>query len=189
MQEHKLRRLSMLAKSLNPWNDRPASMPKDLREEYGFMMQAVFSEFEDFADLGMRFLGFTLTDMQRDIARYMQYGPRQCMVAAQRGEAKSTLAALFAVWSLIQDWNHHVLIVSGGETQASEVALLVIQLIERWGILCYLRPDRSRGDRTSYEHYDIHCDLREVNKSPSVACVGITAQLQGKRASLLIPDD
>lgn len=189
MQERKIHRLGLVAQSIAAWTDRPAMMPKDLREEYGFMMQAIFSEFEDFADLGMRFLGYTLTDMQRDIARYMQYGPRQSMVAAQRGEAKSTLAALFAVWRLIQDWNEWVLIVSGGETQASEVALLIIQLIERWGILCYLRPDRSRGDRTSYEHYDIHCDLRTVSKSPSVACVGITAQLQGKRATLLIPDD
>lgn len=189
MQERKIHRLGLVAQSIAAWTDRPAMIPKDLREEYGFMMQAIFSEFEDFADLGMRFLGYTLTDMQRDIARYMQYGPRQSMVAAQRGEAKSTLAALFAVWRLIQDWNEWVLIVSGGETQASEVALLVIQLIERWGILCYLRPDRSRGDRTSYEHYDIHCDLRTVSKSPSVACVGITAQLQGKRATLLIPDD
>lgn len=189
MQERKLHRLGLIAQSIAAWTDRPASMPKDLREEYGYMMQAVFSEFEDFADLGMQFLGYKLTPMQRDIARYMQYGPRQSMVAAQRGEAKSTLAALFAVWRIIQDWNEWVLIVSGGETQASEVALLVIQLIERWGILCYLRPDRSRGDRTSYEHYDIHCDLREVSKSPSVACVGITAQLQGKRATLLIPDD
>ena len=189
MQERKIHRLGLVAQSIAAWTDRPATMPKDLREEYGFMMQAIFSEFEDFADLGMRFLGYTLTDMQRDIARYMQYGPRQSMVAAQRGEAKSTLAALFAVWRLIQDWNEWVLVVSGGETQASEVALLVIQLIERWGILCYLRPDRSRGDRTSYEHYDIHCDLRTVSKSPSVACVGITAQLQGKRATLLISDD
>ena len=189
MQERKLDRLGLVAQSIAVWTDKPASMPKDLREEYGYMMQAIFSEFEDFADLGMQFLGYKLTPMQRDIARYMQYGPRQSMVAAQRGEAKSTLAALFAVWRIIQNWNEWVLIVSGGETQASEVALLVIQLIERWGILCYLRPDRSRGDRTSYEHYDIHCDLRDVSKSPSVACVGITAQLQGKRATLLIPDD
>lgn len=189
MQERKLRRLTMIANSLREWADRPASMPADLREEYGYMMQAVFSEFEDFADLGMRFLGFELTDMQRDIARYMQYGPRLSMVAAQRGEAKSTLAALFAVWSLIQDWDHHILIVSGGEAQASEVASLVIRIIEQWSILCYLRPDKSRGDRTSYEHYDIHLDLKPINKSPSVACVGITASLQGKRAKLLIPDD
>ncbi|QHJ81980.1 MAG: hypothetical protein [Bacteriophage sp.] len=189
MQERKLHRLGLVAQSIAVWTDKPASMPKDLREEYGYMLQAIFSEFEDFADLGMQFLGYKLTPMQRDIAQYMQYGPRQSMVAAQRGEAKSTLAALFAVWRIIQNWNEWVLIVSGGETQASEVALLVIQLIERWGILCYLRPDRSRGDRTSYEHYDIHCDLRDVSKSPSVACVGITAQLQGKRATLLIPDD
>jgi len=95
------------------------------------------------------------------------------------------------VWRLMQKPSTRVLIVSGGETQASEVATLVVRLITTWSIFEYLRPDRSAGDRTSItDGFDVHYALRGViDKSPSVACVGITAQLQGKRADLLIPDD
>lgn len=148
-----------------------------------------YERFEDFAADGMAFLGFDLTDMQADIAEFMQDGPRLRMVMAQRGEAKSTLAALYAVWRIIQRPSTRVLIVSGGEKQASEVATLVVRLITTWSILECLRPDRQAGDRTSVEAFDVHYALKGLDKSPSVACVGITSNLPGKRADLLIPDD
>lgn len=81
------------------------------------------------------------------------------------------------------------MIVSGGEKQASEVATLVIRMIMQWDILEYLRPDKALGDRASVEAFDVHFALKGLDKSPSVACVGITANLPGKRADLLIPDD
>lgn len=148
-----------------------------------------YGDFRDFAEDGMAFLGFDTTDMQADIAAYMQGGPRLRMVMAQRGEAKSTLAALYAVWRLIQRPNCRVLVVSGGEKQASEVATLIIRLITTWSILEYLRPDKLAGDRSSVEAFDVHWALKGLDKSPSVACIGITANLQGKRADLLIADD
>lgn len=148
-----------------------------------------YERFEDFARDGMAFLGFPLTEMQADIAQFMQDGPRLRMVMAQRGEAKSTLAALYAVWRIVHRPSTRVLIVSGGEKQASEVAILVIRLIMSWDILEYLRPDKLAGDRASVEAFDIHHTLKGLDKSPSVACVGVTANLQGKRADLLIPDD
>lgn len=148
-----------------------------------------YENFVDFAADGMAFLGFDLTEMQADIAEYMQCGPRLRMVMAQRGEAKSTLAALYAVWRIIQRPSTRVLIVSGGEKQASEVATLVVRLITTWDILECLRPDRQAGDRTSTEAFDVHYALKGLDKSPSVACVGITSNLPGKRADLLIPDD
>lgn len=182
-------RLRLIAEQTTALNFNPRTIPQMKRMEMAFMLAATFKEFRDFAYVGMRFLGFELTDMQADIADYMQYGPRKKMVAAQRGEAKSTLAALYAVWRLIHTQSTRVLIVSGGEQQASEVATLVIRLIETWPLLCWLKADPSRGDRTSYQAYDVHCDLKKLDKSPSVACVGVTASLQGKRADLLIPDD
>lgn len=148
-----------------------------------------YEKFEDFAADGMAFLGFDLTEMQSDISEYMQNGPRLRMVMAQRGEAKSTLAALYSVWRIIQRPSTRVLIVSGGEKQASEVATLVVRLIQTWEILECLRPDRQAGDRTSTEAFDVHYALKGLDKSPSVACVGITSNLPGKRADLLIPDD
>lgn len=182
-------RLHKIAEQTKEFNKAPRSISQEQRVELSLMLGAVFKRFRDFAYLGMRFLGFELTDMQADIADFMQYGPRKKMVMAQRGEAKSTLAALYTVWNLIQDQRCRALIVSGGEQQASEVATLVIRLIEHWHLLCWLKADPSRGDRTSYTAYDVHCDLKPLDKSPSVACVGVTASLQGKRADLLIPDD
>lgn len=166
-------------------------MDIDSRFKHAIIMAEHYADFRTFAEDGMVYLGFSLTDVQGDIAEFMQNGPRLRMVMAQRGEAKSTLAALYAVWRLMQKPSTRVLIVSGGETQASEVATLVVRLITTWDIFEYLRPDRSAGDRTSItDGFDVHYALRGViDKSPSVACVGITAQLQGKRADLLIPDD
>ena len=153
------------------------------------LLRENYENFVDFATDGMAFLGFDMTWMQADIAEFMQSGPRLRMVMAQRGEAKSTLAALYAVWRIIQQPSTRVLIVSGGEKQASEVAYLVIRIITTWDILECLRPDKQAGDRSSVEAFDVHWSLKGLEKSPSVACVGITSNLPGKRADLLIPDD
>lgn len=160
-----------------------------LRFAHAELVAEQYSNFVDFAVDGMAFLGFPLTEMQADISEFMQKGPRLRMVMAQRGEAKSTLAALYAVWRIIQRPSTRVLIVSGGEKQASEVAMLVIRIIMQWDILEYLRPDKQAGDRASVEAFDVHFALKGIEKSPSVACVGVTANLPGKRADLLIPDD
>lgn len=164
-------------------------MDNRLRFAHAQAVAEQYASFKEFAEDGMTFLGFDTTEMQADIAAYMQGGPRLRMVMAQRGEAKSTLAALYAVWRLIQRPSCRVLVVSGGEKQASEVATLIIRLITSWDILEYLRPDKQNGDRSSVESFDVHWALKGLDKSPSVACIGITANLQGKRADLLLADD
>ena len=111
------------------------------------------------------------------------------MIQAQRSQAKSTIVAMFAVWQLIQDCKHRVLIISAGGDVAAEIANWVIQIIMNWDILECLRPDRQHGDRASSKAFDINWQLKGAEKSPSVACIGITANMQGRRADLLIPDD
>lgn len=148
-----------------------------------------YENFRDFAEDGMAYLGFPLTDMQADIAEYMQNGPRLRMVMAQRGEAKTTLAALYAVWRIIHRPSTRVLIVSAGEQNSSDTATLIVRLIMNWDILECLRPDRNAGDRTSTDAFDVHYALKGLDRSPSIACAGITSNLPGRRADLLIPDD
>jgi len=118
-------RLQMIGKRTKVLNQNPRTITKEERVEISMMLAITLTEFRDFAYLGMQYLGFNLTDMQADIADYMQHGPRKRMVQAQRGEAKSTLAALYAVWRCIQDQGTRILVVSAGETQASEVATLI----------------------------------------------------------------
>jgi hypothetical protein len=164
-------------------------MTPEIRFQHVTLLAEQYESFEDFAADGMAFIGFSLTPMQADIAKYMQSGPRLRMVLAQRGEAKTTLAALYAIWSIIHRPSTRVLIVSAGADNSSDTATLIVRLIMTWEILECLRPDRNAGDRTSTDAFDVHYSLKGLDRSPSIACAGITSNLPGRRADLLIPDD
>jgi len=134
-------------------------------------------------------MGFQCTDIQLDIGEFLAKGPKYLMVQAQRSQAKSTIVAIFSVWTLIHNPKSRVLIISAGSDVAMEIANWVIQIIMNWDILTCMRPDRQHGDRASAKAFDIHWQLKGVEKSPSIACIGITANMQGRRADILIPDD
>ena len=164
-------------------------MDIEMRFAHVTMLAEQYENFTDFAYDGMAYLGFTLTAQQENIAEYMQNGPRLRMVMAQRGEAKTTLAALYSIWRIIHRPSTRVLIVSAGEQNSSDTATLIVRLFMTWDILECLRPDRNAGDRTSTDAFDVHYSLKGLDRSPSVACAGITSNLPGRRADLLIPDD
>lgn len=168
---------------------RESSASADLRFRKLELVQRHYAEFIPFLEDVMHLLGFSTTEIQRDIAAYIAYGPHYLMVQAQRGQAKTTICAAFAVWTLIHNPHHRVLIISAGGSQASDISTLIIRIIMTMDELECMQPDTNNGDRSSVEHFDVHYSLKGVDKSPSVACIGITGQLQGKRADLLIADD
>lgn len=154
-----------------------------------YSLQKEYPTFTPFLQDAMYFLGFDTDEIQEDIGEFLETGPDKIMVQAQRSQAKSTITAIYACYELIHDPEAVVLIVSAGDRQANEISTLITRLIINWDILECLRPDRQAGDRTSVDKFDIHHSLKRVNKSPSVACMGITANLQGARSTLLIADD
>src|SRR5690625_7850174 len=97
----------------------------------------------------------------------MASGPNKRKVMAQRGESKTTLAALYAVWRLIQDPTCRVLITSAGEEKAGEVATVVFRLLMHWDILENLRPDTSSMDRASAARFDVHFGWKGFYQAPS----------------------
>ena len=159
------------------------------RFEAAQLMREHYEDFVVFYKDAMRFLGFNTTWLQDDIAEFMQSGGDKTCVQAQRGAAKSTIACLYAVWSIVQDPTTRVLLISASAEKATENATLIKGMIQHWEVLQYLLPDRNAGDRASVNAFDVHWALKGVNKSPTVRCMGITASLQGYRADLLIPDD
>lgn len=153
------------------------------------VLQAHYPDFVPFLQDMMEELGFTTDEIQEDIAAFLEDGPMYLMIQAQRGQAKTTITAIFAVWCLIHDPGFRILIISAGDRQAGEISALIVRLILHVDILECLRPDRQAGDKTSAVHFDAHHSLKGINKSPSVQCMGINANLQGARADLLIADD
>lgn len=152
-------------------------------------LQKHYAKFNTFLTDVMVELGFSVSKIQADIGNFMAYGPKYLMVQAQRSQAKTTIAAAFCVWTLIHDPKHRVLIISAGGSQATDISTLVIRIIMNMDVLECIRPDKSKGDRVSVEKFDLHYSLRKLDKSASVSCCGITANLQGRRADLLLADD
>ena len=105
-------------------------------------------------------------------------------------EAKTTITGCFAVWSLIHNPSTRILIISAGSTLAKEISTWCIQIINQMPELSILRCDKSHpGARASVEAYDVHWMLKGPDKSPSLKCIGITSNMAGSRADLLIADD
>jgi hypothetical protein len=153
------------------------------------MVQEHYRDFIPFLEDVMTLLGFSTTDIQRDIAGFIAYGPQHLMVMAQRGQAKTTIVAAYAVWALIHNPHYRILVISAGGAQANDIAVLIIRIIMNMSQLECMRPDKLAGDRTSTENFDLHHSIKGVDKSASIACMGIGANLQGRRADILIPDD
>lgn len=153
-------------------------------------LQEAYPEFKDFVHDGMTdLMNFDCSPLQEDIANYLQHGSKYRMIMAQRGQAKTTITAFYAVWRIIHEPSTRVLIFSAGGDMASEISNWVIQIVRGWDILECLAPDTSAGDRSSVMAFDIHHSLKGLEKSPSVACMGITASMQGRRADVIIADD
>ena len=159
------------------------------RYERAQLTRDMYPEFDEFCYAAMEHLGFKMTWMQTDIARYMQHEPDKLMVSAQRGEAKSTIACLYGLWALVQQPSSRVLLISGSQDKADENGILMHGMLHKWSTLEYLKPDKNAGDRVSTVEFDVHYSLKGIDKSASVNCMGITSSLQGVRADVLIPDD
>lgn len=168
---------------------RETGAAAEARWEQLYLLQDHYRGFIPFLHDVMEELGFDTTEIQEDIAGYIAYGPQYLMVQAQRSQAKTTIAAAYAVWCQVHSPAHRVLIISAGGTQAMEISTLIVRIIMTMDVLECMRPDKMAGDRTATDAFDIHHTLKGLDKSPSVACVGIDSNLQGKRADLLIPDD
>ena len=154
------------------------------------LLQRHYKNFTDFLEDCLHdLLGFTMSPQQEDIGNYLQYGPLRSMIQAQRGQAKTTISGCFVVWCLIHNPTCRSVILSASDSVATEIANWAIQVIMSMPELECMRPDATNRDRTSSHAFDIHNSLKGAEKSPSIACRGITGQLQGLRADLLLADD
>lgn len=125
------------------------------------------------------------TPIQLNIALYLQKGPKRIVIEAFRGVGKSWITVAFVLWVLLLDPQKKVLVVSAGESLASDFTKFAKQLIYGMPLLKHLQPrgeQRSRGDS-----FDVG-PTREA-RDASVFCLGITGQLTGHRADLIIADD
>lgn len=125
------------------------------------------------------------TPMQYEIADYLQYGSKRICIQAFRGAGKSWITSAFTVWNLLMDCDRNILVVSASKTRADDFSTFTQRLIQELPICEHLKPNENQ--RQSKVSFDV--GGARASHAPSVKSMGITGQLTGSRADLIIADD
>ena len=146
-----------------------------LRDDFKLFLQALWSQLELPSP----------TRAQYAIADYLQFGPKRLQIQAFRGVGKSWITGAFVLWTLFKNQEKKIMIISASKERADNMSIFLQKLIIETPWLSHMRPkgDDSRWSRVSF---DIVCP---PHQAPSVKSVGITGQLTGSRADLMILDD
>jgi hypothetical protein len=146
-----------------------------LRDDFKLFLQAMWGQL----DLP------SPTRAQYAIADYLQNGPKRLQIQAFRGVGKSWITGAFVLWTLFKDREKKIMIISASKERADNMSIFLQKLIIETPWLNHLKPndDNARWSRISF---DVNCS---PHQAPSVKSVGITGQLTGSRADLMILDD
>ena len=125
------------------------------------------------------------TPVQYDMAEYIQNCPRRAIIEAFRGVGKSYITAAFVVHQLLLDPQKKFMVVSASKQRADDFSTFTQRLILELPICQHLIATSEQ--RWSKIAFDVRPAL--ASGSPSVKSVGITGQLTGSRADIIIADD
>ena len=142
--------------------------------------------FKNFLYLCWKFLNLpNPTPIQYDIADYLQSKERRLVIEAFRGVGKSWITSAFVCHQLLLNPQRNILVVSASKNRADDFSTFTQRLINEMPILQHLIP------RDDQRHSKISFDVAPAiaAHAPSVKSMGITGQLTGSRADLIIADD
>lgn len=125
------------------------------------------------------------TPVQYEIADYMQRGDRRAIIEGFRGVGKSWICSAYVVHQLLLNPRKNILVVSASKTRADDFSTFTLRLIHELPILAHLRPtDKQRFSKISFD-----VGPAPASHAPSVKSLGVTSQLTGSRADIIVADD
>ena len=115
----------------------------------------------------------------------MQRGDKRAIIEGFRGVGKSWICSAFVVHQLLLDPRKNILVVSASKTRADDFSTFTLRLIHELPVLAHLKPnDKQRFSKISFD-----VGLAPASHAPSVKSLGITSQLTGSRADIIVADD
>ena len=125
------------------------------------------------------------TPIQYDMADYLQGGPRRMVIQAFRGVGKSYITCAYVVHQLLLDPDKKFMVVSASKSRADDFSTFSQQIITQLPICQHLiAKDTQRWSKIAFD-----VGPARASGSPSVKSVGISGQLTGSRADVIIADD
>lgn len=162
-------------------------MSKDLAARQSLMTARMKADFVFFLFVLWKALSLPVpTRCQIDMAKKLSAGDnRRFILQAFRGIGKSFITCAFVVWKLWNNPDLKFMIVSASKERADANSIFIKRIIDLMPQLQELKP--KQGQRDAVISFDV--GPAKPDHSPSVKSVGITGQLTGSRADILIADD
>ena len=86
------------------------------------------------------------TRAQYAIADYLQYGPKRLQIQAFRGVGKSWITGAFVLWTLFNDAEKKIMIISASKERADNMSIFLQKLIIETPWLSHLQPRATTRD-------------------------------------------
>lgn len=149
------------------------------------MYIAMNNRFSNFLRYAWHHLGLPEpTEAQIHFCDFLQDSEKHTIVNAFRGIGKSWITSVYVVWRLWLDPELKMLIISASKERADSFSIFTKRLFQELPILNDLIPN---GERQSNKSFDVG-DIAPAH-APSVKSAGITGQITGSRADIIIADD
>lgn len=149
------------------------------------MLDKKLSDFRNFLYLVWKHLKINPTPIQYDIADFIASPNPRIIVSAFRGAGKSWITSSFVLWKLLLNPQLNILVVSASKSRADDFSTFCLRLLSEMPVLQHLYPKESQ--RQSKISFDVAPAF--ASHQPSVKSLGITSQLTGSRADIIIADD
>lgn len=150
-------------------------------------MNSKLKDFRNFLYLAWQHLSLPEpTEVQYDIANFLQTKEhKRKVIEAFRGVGKSWITSAFVCYRLLINPNEKILVVSASKQRSDDFSIFTKRLLGDMPLLKHLAPnDDGRNSNIAFDVAGI-----QPAHAPSVKSVGITGQLTGSRATLIIADD
>jgi hypothetical protein len=142
-----------------------------------------------FLTLWNRGQGLSTPNIHYQIAHWLEAcwrgEDRHLLLMAFRSCGKSTIVGLFCAWLLFTDPNIRILVLAADLNLARKMVRNVKKIIERHMLTQFLLPEKR--EQWASDSFTVQRDLER--RDPSMQAKGITANITGSRAEVIICDD
>ena len=152
-------------------------------------MTEATADFLEFAWVWNAAQGQGTPAVHRRIARWLQArraaGDRRLLLMAFRGCGKSTLVGLYCAWRLLREPDLRILVLAADHGLAVKMVATVRRVLERHPLCRRLLPEQPESwamDRFTVKR-------RAVLRDPSMLAQGLSGNITGARADLIVCDD
>ena len=147
------------------------------------------TEFIEFTWVWNQAQGLQTPAHHRRIARWLDQrvaaGERRLLMMAFRGSGKSSMVGLFCAWRLYREPDARILVLAADQALAGKMVNQVRRIIEKHPLCTHLLPD---GDEAwAADRFTV--PRAAVLRDPSMLAQGLTGNITGARAEMIICDD